>query len=468
MGHNIRRLIILSVLGIIVRVGFLAIFGGFDQKLYDSITDQETYIDIAHNLASGNGFETSAQTWIDNENTPTSIMPPLFPMMLAASFKLFGETLVAVRIISILLSLIVLISIYLLSNELFGQLTATITGVIWVFYPTLVMYVRPIMSETLFLPFIALLVLCTYYIGKPNSRWWLYLIWGVIAGLGILTRTEMAFLLPILLFYILVRKFIEWVPSRNRYGKLFASIAVPTVVTLAVLVPYGFYNQSAHGVFSLLPNAKWKLWDHTWWAAHRDLPLWNLITRPEIIVVPNWNQKTEVERDAYLWDMAITFVKNNPQEFLAQRVQRLLWSYPVLPREEFSPPFGTKKTSVSANNEPSSTSLDDVVPYDTLAQKVRVWGFRIVFLLAVLGTFLILRKRQYAALLTCLVVLWNLGHSMLFVGSERLRSQIDPYLIVLAASYVSYLWLTFKSRKKVPSVREPKPANQYKTSINVR
>ena len=354
--------------------------------------------------------------------------------------------------------LIVLIAIYILSNDLFGRLTATITGVLWVFYPTLVMYVRPIMSESLFLPLIALVVLCTYYISKPNSNKWLYPIWGILAGLGILTRTEITFLLPVLLLYILVRKFSSWAPSPDKYKKLIAAVVVPTLVTIAVLIPYGFYNQSAHGLFSLLPNAKWKLWDHTWWAANRDLPLWQLITRPERIVVPNWNEKTEVERDNYLWNMALTFIKNNPKTFLVQRVQRLLWSYPVFPREEFLPPLGTKKTSVSANIEPSSTSLDDVVPYDTVAQKIRVWAFRVMFLLAVLGTYRILRKHQYAALLPCLAVLWNVGHSMLFVGSERLRSQIDPYLIVLAASYIAYLWIAFQSRNKVPSVQESKLA----------
>ncbi len=458
MSQFMRRLLVLLILGVVVRVAFLIIFGGFDQTIYDSMTDQGTYIDLAHNLSIGNGFETATQTWIDHVNTPTSIMPPLFPIMLAASFKLFGETLVAVRIINIFLSLIVLIAIYILSNELFGLHTATIAGILWVFNPTLVSYVRPIMSESMFFPLIALLVLCTYYLSKPNSNKWLYPLWGLIAGLGILTRTEIAFLLPVLLLYILVRKFSALASSPTKYQNLVAAMLVPTVVTLAVLLPYGFYNRSAHGVFSLLPNAKWKLWDHTWWAANRDLPEWENVTRPEEIIVPNWDQKTEVERDSYLWNMAVTFIKDNPKEYLVQRVQRLLWSYPIIPREEFLPPFGTKKTTASENIEPSSTSLDDVVPYDTTAQKVRVWVFRITFLLALLGTYRILRQRQYVALLPCLVVLWNMGHSMLFVGSERLRSQIDPYLIILAASYITYLWYAFQGRNKVQSAQKNKLA----------
>jgi hypothetical protein len=44
-------------------------------------------------------------------------------------------------------------------------------------------------------------------------------------------------------------------------------------------------------------------------------------------------------------------------------------------------------------------------------------------------------------------LLWNAVHSAAFVGSERLRLQIDAYLIVLAAFFVDRLIVHLGRRK---------------------
>jgi len=441
MTRNPRPLILILLLALVARVLFLLAFGGFDQQIHDSMADQNIYMDIGRNLAQGNGFTVSTDIWISHAGTPTSIVPPLYPLFLGTIFKIFGENLIVVRLLQVLLSLVVVAMVYVLGDALFNRRTAVVAATLCAIYPALVMYVRPIMSENLFFALVALLILTTYYLSLPTPRLRLYAAWGVLAGLAVLTRTEASLLAGLLFLYLLLLRFLKF----NKVS--LAVFAIPIVVVALVMLPYGFYNLSAHGSFSLSPNAKWKFWDHTWLAYNRDLPEWQGVEFPEKRVVPDWDSKTEAERDAYLWDMAVRFVLDHPVEFIKQRVQRLLGSYPLIPREEFAPPLGTKGTlNKSADYPYGATGLDDYVYYTTPLEKLRVWLFRVTMLLAVVGAFIAVRRQRLAYLLL-VVVLWNIGHSMIFVGSERLRLQIDPYLLLLAAVFIDWLWARVMARR---------------------
>jgi 4-amino-4-deoxy-L-arabinose transferase-like glycosyltransferase len=447
MKSHVRIVVILCIVAVIFRIGFLLAFGGFDNEIHDSMADQGTYLDIAHNLAAGKGFVTTGNTWLADPGKPTSIMPPLYPVYLALMFNVFGDNLVPIRLMNVLLSLVTLVVIYTLGVRLFNRRVAILSAALWAVYPLSVMYVRPLVSEALFLPLVALSVLITHFLSKGSPKWWLIVAWGVVMGLAILTRTEAGILGAMLLLWLIVRRFQE----KDSLVRVAATVLVPGFIVLLVMLPYGFYNRSAHGAFSLFPNAKWKFWDQTWLAANRDLPEYQIV-RPELTIVPDWEGKTETERDNYLWNMAIQFVRENPVTFAKQRFQRLIFSYPLLPREEFAPPIGMKGEFTQPDGyEFGVTSLDDFIHFLTPAERIRVWIFRVLFVLALVGTVLIIRRRNQDAYLLLLVIVWNMIHSMLFVGSERLRSQIDPYLILLAAYTLEWVWIKIEGRRKNPS-----------------
>ena len=44
-----------------VRLVYLLVFGGLDNEIHDSLSDQYIYLDIAGNLAAGNGFTVSTE-----------------------------------------------------------------------------------------------------------------------------------------------------------------------------------------------------------------------------------------------------------------------------------------------------------------------------------------------------------------------------------------------------------------------
>jgi hypothetical protein len=69
-----------------------------------------------------------------------------------------------------------------------------------------------------------------------------------------------------------------------------------------------------------------------------------------------------------------------------------------------------------------------------------------VAVLAVGGVFLLLCRKERNQYWLILILLWNVAHAMAFVGSERLRLQIDPYLILLAAFFVEHLVARYERR----------------------
>ena len=419
--------IILFVFAGIVRILFMGLCGGLDNNIRDSMSDQYIYLDIAGNLIDHGHFVVSTDTWVANAGEMTSIVPPLYPLFLALVFSLFGQDLIIVRLLQVMISASLVNFVFAIAQHASNEKTAILAGILAAIYPGLVMYVRPIMSEGLFYTLIPFLVWATYKLDQANPSKGYFVLWGGIAAFSVLTRTEVMFLIVLLLVYL------AYSQLKRTHRINLVGFSVLALTAFIVLSPYIVYNYAAHGKIAFLPNAKWKFWDHTYWTEMRNHPEWEGTLLPEREIVPDWEGLTEVERDDYLWNMAIEFIRSHPDTFLVQRVKHLVWGYPVIPRELFS------QSGKPDGFEYGPTSLDDVVRYVTVAEQVRVWVFRSVFFLAVCGIVITLWYRHARAYPLLLVLIWNIFHTMLFVGSERLRLQIDFCLLIFAALFIVHV-----------------------------
>src|SRR5262249_33049617 len=91
-------------LALVLRLAYLALFGGLDGVIHDSFEDQYLYLDIARNVASGKGFVTSTDLWVATAGQPSSLVAPAYPVTLALIFRLTGESLIIVRLLQVLVS----------------------------------------------------------------------------------------------------------------------------------------------------------------------------------------------------------------------------------------------------------------------------------------------------------------------------------------------------------------------------
>lgn len=182
------------------------------------------------------------------------------------------------------------------------------------------------------------------------------------------------------------------------------------------------------------PNKRRIHWDKSWLADMRDCGNVNMGVAPEREVGENWAGRSEIERDKLLERLALEFAVDPPGVVARQRLKSVFWAYPLVPRE-----------LVAMGRQPDGweygpTSLEDVVTCATPAERMRVWCSRIVFALVIPGLVLFWRHLGSWRDPVIIALGWNLFHTTTFVGSKRLRLQIDGLLIIPAAISLEHLY----------------------------
>ncbi len=423
----------LFLLSLLIRLFFIAAWGS-EEKIYDSLFDQYIYIDLAKNFVAGHGLSLSFDVFIAEANTPTSIQPPVYPLVLAGIFYFFGESYLAIRLLQVVLSSIISVVTFLIGKKVFDKSTALLAGLLTCVYPVLVMYTRPIMGEILYT---FLLSLITFLLLKfyqepfpPIYFFW----WAILFGLAFLIRPE------ILVLAFLVGLFVLWrifsAKPRVSFRYTGAVLGISLLAVTLVIGPWIVRNRMIHGEFLALPNKRWSIWEENWLRYMREsFPEWEEGCHgidPLICVIPDFHTLSEVERDRYVSNLGRDFVLTHPDLFLRYSVSRFLKSYPIIPREEFLPPLGYKGQEQPVDGY-HFTSLDDIPTYTSPFEKLRVWSFRAIFLLGVFGIMMALKERRWALAPLGLPLLFSVTTTLLLYGKERARLPIDPYLILFAA-----------------------------------
>jgi 4-amino-4-deoxy-L-arabinose transferase-like glycosyltransferase len=224
----------LALLGLAVRVVYaLALapeLGG----------DARTYSGLAAGLAQGQGYVSQFSVFIGNPQ-PTAQHPPLFPLYLAAWDKLGVNGVDELRMASALLGMITIVLIGLLGRRLAGERAGLIAAGIAAVYPQFFLVDGSLISEALYGPLIALVLLLAYaYIDHPRLLVAGGL--GAVVGLAALTRSEALLLLVLLAAPLLLTR------GRSRV----AALAVCVATALVVVAPWLARNASDFDRFPLM------------------------------------------------------------------------------------------------------------------------------------------------------------------------------------------------------------------------
>jgi hypothetical protein len=201
------------------------------------------YVPLATNLTQGNGFTISGVA--DDFNVP------VYPAFIAAIFLLTGESIRAVIVVQLLLELVIIYVLWLIAKELkfstWQQVAAVSLALVCPFLPVMAGQLLTEVLATLLMTLFLLFIL---------RRYWLLA--GVIAGLGLLTRPD---LLPAFGAAVIV----TLVLSRQFKGAALATICACLLVSL-----WGFRNLSTFGTFLPLgrvteqTNYTYARWLNTW------------------------------------------------------------------------------------------------------------------------------------------------------------------------------------------------------------
>jgi arylsulfatase A-like enzyme len=264
--------------------------------------DETYYVEAGRAVARGLGY-------------PDSVRPPGWPFLVAGVFRVFGESLTAVRLAQVMLSLAVVALVFDVARRRFGARAALGAGLLCAILPELVHYTHFLWSETLFT---TLLVLCIWALDRfetaPHARW--AALAGAALGLAALTR-EM-----ILPFALLAAAWVASVRAGPAARRLQGAALLLAACALVVL-PWTIRNYARHRQVVVVSTIRWF-----------PMVVGNLLPPDGSILGRDPEQQfaaryfsipDELAREAMARDMALAAIADAQPEWILKKLARNLY-----------------------------------------------------------------------------------------------------------------------------------------------
>lgn len=321
---------------------------------------------------------------------PTSARPPLYTLLVAASYAVFGRTLLPVFLIQALLDAITCLGVFVLARRHFGRAAGLAAAVLAIFSLSLLSAARLLMTETLMT---TLLVLSVWALDEAIQRGRVVFagVSGMLAGLATLTK---ATLLPL----PGVMALLLWRGS----GRAFTRPGVAALALCAgfalTLSPWTIRNYRVHGQF--VPVATQA--GYVLYLSYRppDGKIFGMYPVDDITLAAN--RLPEAEASQRLAAEAIRYAASHPEDLPRLTALKLLFL---------------------------------VSPFDwEILGGDGVFNFTYAFALpfGIAGMWFA-RRSSYPLRLFGAPIATMLVMSLMLYGSPRLRLPIEPFLLIFAA-----------------------------------
>jgi hypothetical protein len=272
---------------------------------------------IAWALASGHGYSSP---WPNTPLLATAQQPPGYPLLLAAIFRVLGAysisslwTALALNSVFAGLTAIAILQIGVATFGTGAGVLASWTWACWLYESAVSIRLWEnalsalwLSLSLLFLPKVA-----------ASSRAWPWLLFGLLAGVAILTNTTLLALFP---FFWLWLAFSSRRQGRSSNRLLWASVAA----CVLVLIPWTVRNYAVfHRLIPVRDNFGLEFWldNHADITNRNDFPLLN---------PAEYNRLGEIEFMESKRRIGLEFIRQHPDEFagLSLRRARRFWTEP--------------------------------------------------------------------------------------------------------------------------------------------
>ncbi len=261
---------------------------------------------------------------------PNSFFEPLYPLMAAGMYLLFGDRFFFWRLVHVLMGVLLVYFVYDIGKRAFrDERVGTIAALYTCIYPHFIFYSWILMAEALLLVLLAL-GLFAYFRMLDRPRWYWAIIMGVSFGLFFLTRSFIIAFFPVMILWMLIflRNTAKW--------KLSLLAVVAFILTIS---PWIYRNYQLHHQFILLSTrGGYNLWmrNNPYFIAD-ELEAMGVKFKPEKLDKLNYREyilgypafspeQGELERNAVLTREGIKFIKANPGFFLEMCWLRFKWT----------------------------------------------------------------------------------------------------------------------------------------------
>jgi len=359
---------------------------------------------IAYALASGKGFSSPFR----KETGPTAWLTPVYPLLVAGIFKVFGvftrASFFAVVFLNALFSAGVCIAIFHAGKRIAGLGVGSAAAWLWAILPNAVMVPFEWVWDTALSALLAAVILWAALKLAESQRWRDWCAYGLLWGFTLMTNPSLGSLLPFLLL---------WAAYRARRKLKFASVK-PALAAAGIAIlccaPWTVRNYIAfHRLIPLRSNFPLELY-----IGNNE----NYATR-QFVYPPRITKERELLR--YLRIGETTFMDEEESKALA-----FMRAHPWIVLELTAKRFVAFWTGLPNPIEAFKTT-------DSLLVRVLLVCNTIAALGALLGIILLFWKRSsFAFLLAAYPVVYPLIYYLTH-PNLRYRHPIDPVVLLLAA-----------------------------------
>jgi len=159
---------------------------------YTPDSDAAQYQVLAENLADGRGYSLLFPGLVMH---PTAFRPPLYPLLLAGTYKVLGTHVTVGRALNLAIGVVVVVLVYLLAERLAGPIAGIAAGAIAAIYPPLIANDVVLLTEPL-----SLALLLGMLLAFSHRMWWLA---AGLCGLLVLARPSAQYLVLVVAVWAL-------------------------------------------------------------------------------------------------------------------------------------------------------------------------------------------------------------------------------------------------------------------------
>ncbi|HNT67032.1 MAG TPA: glycosyltransferase family 39 protein [bacterium] len=235
-----RQFLVILVLAALLRLIFLAVIIPHPERTVRR--DTPTYVRPAENILNGlpfsePGIECARRT-------------PVYPLFLAAVFKVLGHSLLAVAAVQIMLSVLSVALLFFLARLFAPERAALFAALLFALSLNSIVYSIYILSETLFtLLFLSMVFVLVVFAHRQNLQW--IFIAGIFTGLAILCRPLGQFLPVVITGWILL--------IGGNFRNKIKTLVLYLLPILLLVLPWMVRNQKACGTFTISTISSYNL-----------------------------------------------------------------------------------------------------------------------------------------------------------------------------------------------------------------
>jgi 4-amino-4-deoxy-L-arabinose transferase-like glycosyltransferase len=403
-------LVLILGLAFTIRLVWIA-FSGWQPTPDD---DAFRYDFAARALADGRGY-------VHLDGSPTAFWPPGYPLLLAAAYRVFGDTVTVAQMLNVALSTGTVGLVYLIGCRTLSPRPALVGAGIVAFFPSLIFLTGVTLSETAF-TFVALLgvyLLLMDAQGERRRDLRLLLAAGLTLGFASLVRGQ-ALLLPIVMIPFWLRSSIGWPRIADKLVAVALGIGLivaPWTVRNAIELDAPVLISTNAGV--------------DFWIGHNEAAAGDIAQASGDELVFSYPELNTIEREVRVnsegFRKGLTYAVTHPAQEIVLPFKKLFWLY-------YNDEEGLKWNE----GHGGQPFLDDNLREGLLSLS-NVYYFSVLSLI-LLGLPLWLSLRDPGRLLiVSIIAYWTLVHLMFF-GDPRFHAPIMPLAALLAALSWVALW----------------------------